>query len=284
MTEAAKPWPAMSIAEAHAIITAPGMPCEMEELVIRGVKTRTWKNAPPSLRAVLEASRAHGEKIFLVHEDERVSYEAFWRATAVLARELAKQGVAKGDRVAIVMRNIPEWPVAFYAAAALGAIVTPLNAWWTGPELEYGLQDSGSKICIVDAERYERLAEHLPNCPDLERVYVAREMDEVANPRVTKLESVIGAPDSWASLADVGLPAVEIGPEDDATIFYTSGTTGKPKGALATQRNINSNIMAGAAGGMRSFLRRGETPPATARTGCARRPGCRARSRPAHDP
>ncbi|MFO1015587.1 MAG: class I adenylate-forming enzyme family protein [Caulobacteraceae bacterium] len=262
MTEAAKPWPAMSIAEAHAIITAPGMPCEMEELVIRGVKTRTWKNAPPSLRAVLEASRAHGENIFLVHEDERVSYEAFWRATAVLARELAKQGVAKGDRVAIVMRNIPEWPVAFYAAAALGAIVTPLNAWWTGPELEYGLQDSGSKICIVDAERYERLAEHLPNCPDLERVYVAREMDEVANPRVTKLESVIGAPDSWASLADVGLPAVEIGPEDDATIFYTSGTTGKPKGALATQRNINSNIMAGAAGGMRSFLRRGETPPA----------------------
>ena len=163
----AKPWPAMSIAEANRIITAPGMPCEMEELVIRGVPTRVWKNAPPSLRAVVEASRAHGEKIFLVHEDERVSFEAFHRAVAVFAHELADAGVAKGDRVAIIMRNLPEWPVAFYAAAALGAIVTPLNAWWTGPELEYGLADSGTKVAIVDAERLERIAEHLPNCPDL---------------------------------------------------------------------------------------------------------------------
>ncbi len=262
MTEAAKPWPAMSIAEAHAIITAPGMPCEMEELVIRGVKTRVWKNAPPSLRAVFEASRAHAEKIFLVHEDERISFEAFYRATAVLARDLAAHGVVKGDRVAIIMRNLPEWPVAFYAAASLGAIVTPLNAWWTGPEIEYGLQDSGSKVVIVDSERYERIVEHLPNCPDLERTYVCRESDEIADPRIAKLESLIGGPNDWAGLKDVGLPAVEIGPEDDATIFYTSGTTGKPKGALATQRNINSNIMAGASGGLRTFLRRGEQPPA----------------------
>src|SRR5580704_4080892 len=153
-----KAWPAMSIAEANRIITAPGMPCEMEELVIRGVPTRVWKNLPPSLRSVAEAARAHGEKIFLVYEDERVSYEAFFRAVAGLALELAEAGVVKGDRVAIIMRNIPEWPVAFYAAASLGAIVTPLNAWWTGPELEYGLVDSGSKICIVDAERLERIA------------------------------------------------------------------------------------------------------------------------------
>ena len=153
-----------------------------------------------------EAGRAHGEKIFLVHEDERVSYEAFFLAVAALAHELAAQGVAKGDRVAIVMRNLPEWPVAFYAAASLGAIVTPLNAWWTGSELEYGLTDSGTKVAIVDAERLERLAEHLPNCPDLKRVYVSRELDEVANPLIAKLEGVIGAPmtpgracPTWAS-------------------------------------------------------------------------------------
>ena len=254
-------WPAMSIAQAHAMLTAPGAPFEMEELVIRGVPTRTWKNAPPTLRAVAEMGRAHGDKIFLVHEDERVSYEAFYRAASAFARALQAQGVVKGDRVAIIMRNLPEWPVVFYGAAAIGAVVTPLNAWWTGPELEYGLTDSGAKVAIVDAERLARIEEHLHNCPDLKRVFVSRELEEVADPRVIKLETVIGEPDAWASLPDQPLPPVEIGPDDDATIFYTSGTTGKPKGALATQRNINSNIMAGAIGGARMFLRRGESPP-----------------------
>jgi len=262
MTAAPAPaWPAMSIAQAHALLTAPGSPLEMEEVIIRGVPTRTWKNAPPTLRSVLEAGRAHGEKVFLVHEDERVTFEAFHRAVAVLAHQLAADGVKKGDRVAIVMRNLPEWPVAFYAAASLGAIVTPLNAWWTGPELEYGLTDSATKVAFLDAERLERLTEHLPNCPALERVYVSREVDELANPLLTKLESVIGEPDAWASLPDQPLPDVAINTDDEATIFYTSGTTGKPKGALATQRNINSNILSGACSAARSFLRRGEAPP-----------------------
>ena len=163
---AAKTWPAMSIAQAHAMLTAPGMPFEMEELNVMGVRIRTWKNAPPSLRAVLQAGRAHGEKIFLVYEDERASFEAFYRAVSAFAHELVAKGVKKGDRVAIVMRNLPEWPVAFYAGEALGAIVTPLNAWWTGPELEYGLVDSGSQIAILDSGSFARLAEHLPNCPD----------------------------------------------------------------------------------------------------------------------
>ncbi len=260
MTAAA--WPAMTIAQAHAILTAPGSPCEMATVAIGGVGTRVWKNAPPSLRSVVAASRAHGDKVFLVHEDERVTFAAFHRAVAAFADELRLQGVEKGDRVAIVMRNIPEWPVAFYAAAALGAIVTPLNAWWTGAELEYGLIDSGSKIAIVDAERLERLVEHLPHCPDLKQIYVCRELDEIANPLIAKLETVIGDPSGWASLPDGDLPGAEVGPEDDATIFYTSGTTGKPKGALATHRNINSNIMAAACVAARAFLRRGEAPPA----------------------
>ncbi|HEV7157617.1 MAG TPA: class I adenylate-forming enzyme family protein [Caulobacteraceae bacterium] len=257
-----KPWPAMSIAEAHAILTAPGAPFEMEELVIRGVRTRTWKNAPPSLRAVVEASAAFSERIFLVHEDERVSFAAFKGAVARLAHTLIERGVAKGDRVAIVMRNLPEWPVAFYAAAAIGAIVTPLNAWWTGPELEYGLVDSGTKVVFLDAERFERLSEHLPHCPDLERVFVSRLMEETSNPMVERLETIIGAPSEWAALAGLALPPADIAPDDPATIFYTSGTTGKPKGALATQRNINANIMAAGSVAARAFLRRGEAPPA----------------------
>ncbi|MDP3488964.1 MAG: class I adenylate-forming enzyme family protein, partial [Phenylobacterium sp.] len=264
MTEAALPpgWPAMSIADAHALLTSPGVPFEMEEVTVRGVTMKAWKNSPPSLRSVIEAGRAHGERIFLVYEDERVSFEAFHRAVANLAKEFAAQGVAKGDRVAIVMRNLPEWVVAFYAGASLGAIVTPLNAWWTGSELEYGLTDSGAKIVVLDAERYERLTEHLPNCPELVRVYVSRESDEIAHPDVTKLEDVIGDANSWAKLPDVALPDVEIDQDDDATIFYTSGTTGKPKGALGTHRGVNSNILTAASAGARRFLRRGEMPPA----------------------
>ena len=263
MSEAELPagWPAMSIAQAHALITAPGSPAEMETVDIRGVPTRTWKNLPPSLRSIVELGRAHGEKAFLVYEDERVTYEAFYRAVSALARQLQADGVQKGDRVAVIMRNLPEWVVSFYAAASLGAIVTPLNAWWTGPELEYGLTDSGSKVVLMDAERYERLTEHLPNCPDLVRVYVSRSREEIAHPQVTTLESVLGGANEWANLPDQPLPPVDIHPDDDATIFYTSGTTGKPKGALATQRAVNSNIMAGAVAGARAFLRRGEKPP-----------------------
>src|SRR5215472_7357311 len=196
-------WPAMSIAEAHSILTAPGAPFEMEEVVIRGVPTRTWKNAPPTLRAVVESSRAFADRVFLVHEDERVSFEAFRRAVAILAEALAAEGVGKGDRVAVVMRNLPEWPVSFYAAASLGAIVTPLNAWWTGPELEYGLVDSGAKIAFTDAERLERISEHLINCPDLKRVYVSRVDDDLPSPIVSRLEDILGSPNGWATLPEL---------------------------------------------------------------------------------
>ena len=255
-------WPAMSIADAHAMLTAPGQVFEMETRDIRGVATRTWKNAPPTLRDVFLAGRAHGDRVFLVHEDERITFEAFARATLALASRLATDGINKGDRVAIVMRNIPEWPVAFFAAQLCGAIVTPLNAWWTGAELEYGLVDSGATMLLADAERLARLTEHLPACRDLTRIYVTRSDEESGNPLVRRLEDVIDAPATWATLPEGTMPPVALDPEDDATIFYTSGTTGKPKGALGTHRNIVSNIMASAISAARTYLRRGETPPA----------------------
>jgi long-chain acyl-CoA synthetase len=262
MTDAAKPWPAMSVAEAYKIITGPGMPCEMDEIVIRGVKTRVWKHLPASLRDIVTVGRTHGDKIFLVNDDERVSFEAFHRAVANLARDMAARGIVKGDRIALVMRNLPEWPVAFYAGLSLGAILTPLNAWWTGPELEYGLTDSGAKMLVCDVERFARMAEHLPNCPELKHVYVSRSKEEIAHPYVSTLEAVLGEPNSWKDLPDLPLPDVALDPEDDATIFYTSGTTGKPKGALATHRNVNSNIGSAMAAGQRAILRRGEEIPA----------------------
>ncbi|MHB1717179.1 MAG: AMP-binding protein [Acidimicrobiales bacterium] len=134
----------------------------MEEVVVRGIPTRVWKHAPSSLRAVFELSAAHGDKDFLVYEDERVTFRQHFATAATVGHELGHRfGVTKGDRVAIAMRNLPEWVVAFWAAVSVGAVVVPLNAWWTGPELAYGLEDSGASVLFTDEERAGRLAPHL---------------------------------------------------------------------------------------------------------------------------
>lgn len=260
-TAAAPSWPAVTLAEAHALLTRPGSPFEMETLDIRGRATRVWKFGPPTLREIFLASRPHGAKTFFVYEDERATYDAFARATLTLAAALSAEGVQVGDRVALVMRNLPEWPVAFFAAALIGAVATPLNAWWTGPELEYALRDCGAKAAVVDGERLQRLLEHLPNCPELERIFVSRFDEELAHPRITALESVIGETAAWADLPEAPMPAVPLHPEQDATIFYTSGTTGKPKGALGTHRNAGTSLMAGLFSLARAHVRRGEPPP-----------------------
>lgn len=233
----------------------------MEERDIRGVRTRVWKNAPPTMREVFLLSRSHSGKTFLVYRDERASYEAFARAALAIAEALQRAGVQKGDRVAIAMRNLPEWPAAFFGCLLVGGIATPLNAWWTGPELEYGLNDSGAKVAIIDRERLERLAEHLHNLPALERIFVSRENEEVAHPKVVKLESIIGGVNAWQQLPDRPLPNVPLGADDDATILYTSGTTGRPKGALGTHRNSSMSVLIRPYSLARSFLRRGEPPP-----------------------
>jgi long-chain acyl-CoA synthetase len=213
------------------------------------------------MREVFLLARAHGNKTFVVYRDERVSYHEFARAALAIAEALQKAGIKKGDRVAIAMRNVPEWPAAFFGCLLVGGVATLLNAWWTGPELQFGLTDSGAKIAIVDRERLQRLFEQLPNCPALERIFVSRESEEVAHPQVTKLETVTGEVCSWHLLPDRPLPNVPLDPEDDATILYTSGTTGKPKGALGTHRNSTTSVLVRPFGQARSFLRRGEPLP-----------------------
>ena len=253
-------WPTMSMADANAALTAAGGKFEMETLDVHGVPTRVWKNAPPSLGFLAQAARAHGDRVFTIYEDERVTFEAQYRATAALAAAMIDMGIGAGDRVAIAMRNLPEWPVIFFAAASIGAIVVPLNAWWTSGELEYGIDDSGSRILVVDDERYQRLLIDNPAIPAVERMIVARASSALAG-RASRLEDIIGTPKDYATLPEVPFPQVELAPDDEATIFYTSGTTGNPTGALGTHRNLMTNILSAGYSGARSFLRRGETPP-----------------------
>jgi long-chain acyl-CoA synthetase len=151
--------------------------------------------------------------------------------------------------------------VAFFAAAACGAIVTPLNAWWTAPELEYGLQDSGARFAILDVERYQRINERWSACPALQRIYVTRAAELPVDPRVVRLESVLGQVGDWRGLQPRALPQIELLPEDSATLFYTSGTTGRPKAALGSHRNITANVLTAAATLARAYLRRGEPVP-----------------------
>lgn len=256
-------WPVISIAQANAAIAASDSPLKLGDGVVDGVPMKVYVDAPPTIRAILALGEMEfGHRDYLVYEDERVTYAALVRAVEHFAKILTEQfGVKKGDRVAVIMRNYPQWPIPFYAALSLGAIATPMNSWWTADELEYGLNDSGAKVAVMDPQIFDRLSDHIDGLSALETVILARAGDRAVGGKVHSMEALIGPAKSWADLPKIGLPTVELGPDDDATIMYTSGTTGRPKGALATHRAIISNMLNSLSCQMRMLLRRGETPP-----------------------
>jgi long-chain acyl-CoA synthetase len=220
--------------EAVAAVTGPGGPFELAEAEIGGERLRVFKNTPPSLRALFGAARARGDATFLVFEDERWSFaDVTAKADALGAALAGRYGIRPGDRVAIAMRNYPEWVVAFAAITGIGAISVSLNAWWTTDELDYALRDSGSRVVIADRERLERLAPLL----GIEGLRAIAVRSEGALPA--------GA-DAWREVVVEGapLPDVDVRPDMDATILYTSGTTGHPKGAVSTHRAVLSALLA----------------------------------------
>lgn len=260
-------WPVRSRKDVDALLCAPGQPFEMETVDIDGVETRVWKNAHPTLAALAEHARGHGDSEFLIYADERVTYANWYRAVAALAVELQSIGVSRGDRVSLAMRNLPEWPVIFFAAASIGAIVVPLNAWWTDQELVFGLANSETSVLLCDAERWDRISPHMAELPYLQHVIVARSQSALADP-ARPLEEILGKPNDYGALPDQDLPAMEMAPDDPATIFYTSGTTGQPKGALGTHRNLTTNAISVGYSGAATALRRGdELPEPTPRVG-----------------
>ncbi len=236
----------LSLEEATRQLTAPGQMFETTREVVNDVEMTVWKHAPANLRQILDLSLNHGSRDFLVYEDRRYTFEQHYRIVATLSRRLIDAGVTKGDRVSIAARNSPDWVMAFWGSMVTGAVVVPLNAWWTTDELIYGLGDSGTTVLFVDEERLERVRPRLDELNDLTTVVVFSDDDARparlgalhAHVRIVGFDEFLGDVDHEASPPDV-----ELAPDDDATMFYTSGTTGHPKGALGSHRNSVTNIM-----------------------------------------
>jgi acyl-CoA synthetase (AMP-forming)/AMP-acid ligase II len=221
-------------------LTAPGAQFAMNEIEVRGAPMRVFEKAPPSMRFVWELAAGYGDADYIVYEDERYTYaesDAIVRSLAHHLREV--HGVVPGDRVAIAMRNYPEWVFSYWAIVSLGAACVGMNAWWTTDEMAYGLNDSRPKVLIADRERVERVVPVLESSRaefplhlltvryDGELPADASRWNDVIDPET--------APDT--------LPDAAIDSDDDACIFYTSGTTGPPKGAQLTHRGSVHNLL-----------------------------------------
>ena len=216
---------------AWAALTAPGADFEITTTAVRGVDIRTYANAVPNLRDAWATTAAYGEREYLIYEDERLTYAQAHDHVNAFANWLVAQGVAPGDRIAIAMRNYPEWLLSYWATLSIGATVVGMNAWWTGPEMLYALNDSDPKVIIVDDERLATLNQIIEQLPTMQTVGVRLSSEQE---RVTPWQNVIANP--------AQREAVAIDPDSDACIFYTSGTTGNPKGAQLTHRGCVSNI------------------------------------------
>jgi len=237
--------------EAIARLTAPGQPYELMEVEQYGATVRVFRNAPQSLRELFADNRSG--KTFLVYEDERYSFEEVWLQASRVAQILQRQfAVNHGDRVAISMRNYPEWIVAFTAVTSLGAIAVAMNALWTPDEMLFGLKDSGSKVLFADSERISRLQQTEDRLPDLATIAVR--CNGQVPPGVSELEVLL------QTTPDCDMPPARIAPDDDATILYTSGSTGHPKGAVSCHRNIISALLSWELDGQVAALLSGVEP------------------------
>lgn len=215
-----------------AELTAPGAPFEVAEIEVRGNPMRVYSTAVPSLREIWLGSKVHETNEYLVYDRERWTYGEAHRDVAAIARWLESEGIRQGDRVAIALRNYPEWLLCYWACVASGITVVGMNAWWVEDELAYGLKDAAPKAMFCDSERLARFRQIEKDFPELKVVGIR--LGE-ADDSVVRFETVLETTGN--------LPERTIDPDEDACIFYTSGTTGYPKGAQLTHRGCVHNIM-----------------------------------------
>lgn len=217
--------------EAWAELISVGADFEIEKIDVRGAPINTYKNALPTLKHMWEQTRQFGDRDYLVYQDERISYTDAHKIVDSVATWLFQNEVSHGDRVAIAMRNYPEWLLSYWATLSVGASVVGMNAWWTEPEMLYAIEDSKPKVIFLDQERLNIFSG------------ISAELSFIT-PITVRAESADTGLANWNELLDTEPESnsIEIQPDDDACIFYTSGTTGRPKGAQLTHRGCISNI------------------------------------------
>ncbi|MCC3314994.1 class I adenylate-forming enzyme family protein [Nocardia africana] len=211
--------PMPDIAAVMRELTGPGGRFELVEEEVLGARMPVLRHRRRAVAELLAASVAFGDRDYLVTEDRRLSYREHAAAAAALAAALREEfGVGRGDRVAILAANTVEWVITFWATQSLGAIAVGLNGWWVPREIEYGLALTEPAVVVVDAKRAKLLAE-------IETSAAVVTMDE-------DLPRLIAA----HAGAEPAVP--DVAEDDPAVILFTSGTSGKPKAALHSQRNL----------------------------------------------
>ena len=223
----------LSFQQAIEQVCAPGGLFEITETEVRGVRTKVFAGTPPNLRFLYQMA-AQREDEFVVYEEERWTMPEILKLSGQLGSTLIKKfSITKGDRVAIAMRNYPEWIAAFAAITSIGAVAVPLNAWWEPEELGFALNDSGAKVVFADTERIEKILNSNVNITPLQIIRVRSESQN--SDGTVPLNALLDL--------DSTMPEVEIDPDENATILYTSGTTGSPKGAVSSHRAILSALL-----------------------------------------
>lgn len=224
-------------------LTAPGARFEVTEIEVRNSPMRVFKNAPASLREIWLSSLPYAEREYLVYDDERWTYAETHAEVASIANWMAASGIKSDDRIAISMRNYPEWLMIYWACVSTGVTVVGMNAWWIADEMAYALADANPRVLFCDEERLRRLRTIGDDFSDLITVGV-------------RLQEPMPGIIDFAEVRKAGgqLPEASVDPDKDACIFYTSGTTGYPKGAQLTHRGCVHNIMNMSFGGQLAQL------------------------------
>lgn len=222
-----------------AQLTAPGAPFELGEVQLGEQRYPYYKNAPATLAALIEQGRGFADKEFLVWQDTRWTYSEFYRHVDALVCALRQRyALQKGERVAIAMRNRPEWMAAYAAIILAGGVAVPLNSWGQREELLYGLQDSAPRLLFCDAPRLAHVAEDLAAL-NVSAIVVEGETEAtlMTVAAITAYRELLSDPPAVAVLP------VDIAPDDLAMIMYTSGTSSHAKGVASTHRAMCQGII-----------------------------------------